>query len=1806
MGLTDIFDVDPTRERFSPYYSFKTFMKYLANAMFAMIAFLIIATSNSAYAQAIENVSRIVITHADGGNTPIQVSEIIVTDDNTLHDVALANNGATAIASGTFGSVNRFGAHHTIDGISTPGSDALANYFHSSGNAADSLIITLPSPTSVSRLEIVGRADCCQFRDRYSIQLQDAAGVPIEVVPLVVPEEPSRRATVAFSTPADPAILGSWGEVKNWPLVAVSMANLPDGRLLTYSGSERRTWPTTEQTYSVVWDPETDTFSERLHTGHNMFCGTLSMLEDGRVLVAGGRNGRNSPWTTAFDHTDNDWTPLENMASGGRWYPTTLTLGNGNVFSAMGSATNVKNPDLWSPATGWRVLNGIDFLSMRTRRNSQRWFPLLSQAPNGSIFHFWDPIESHFISADGNGSSTPANSLHDSTEHAGGVQVMYDEGKLLISGSNDGSWRDALDITRSAYTVDLNAGTPVINSTQPMTFPRIFHNFVVLPTGEVLAVGGNTTGAKFEDIGSVLDAEIWNPTTGEWRITAPMSVARDYHSTALLLKDGSVISAGGGYSPGNPNSPGTHQDAQIYYPPYLYDQSGELAQRPAITPATSVVTHGESFLVTSNDIIEEFTLLRLSSVTHSVNTDQRFFRPDFTSLGNGSYQLTMHDNENVAIPGYWMLFGIDDKGVPSEAQIIQIKLGDAVTNIDNEPAQISPIISSPIQTGTSVTYTADAIGSGLVYSWNFGDGSGDTSFLSDESINHVFSAPGRYVVTVTVRNALGVDSVESFTQMIYAATTDNGAMTSNAILELSQQSEVWVSNPDNNTVSVVDLSTLTRTSEIAVGENPRSLALAPNGRVWVVNKDSASLSIIDPAARGIINTLPLPPASRPHGIVFNDHSAYIALESIGEVIQLDALTGDTKSRQAAGLRPRHLSISGDGSTLYVSNYLTEKLPGEDTGSPDVSNGAGTVRQFSAGLSGLANQRVIRLQHSNRSVSENEGPGIANYLGPFILSPDGQTGWMPSKQDNILAGTLRGGPGITFDQTVRAVTSKVDLQTGNEILSARIDHDNASVVSSGAFGPNGLVLFTTLEGNRQVALIDTITNLEYSRFNTGRAPQSLLLSASGTRLYVHNFLERSLGIYNIEGAVQRGDSTVDQIATVNLVSNESLANEILRGKQLFYDSRDDRLAGLNYMSCAACHNDGEHDGRTWDFTSLGEGLRNTTSLRGMGKATGRLHWSANFDEVQDFEIQLRNFNGGEGLMADEDFFTGTTSNPMGSKKAGLSNDLDALAAYVESLETAIPSPWRSSGTLNANGEQGRATFASAGCASCHSGATFTDSESQRLHDVGTLDADSGNRNGGVLNGLDTPSLLGAWSSAPYLHDGSADTLMDAIAAHSNQNLDGPALANLAAFVAQIDSDEPLVQPGAETQDSPTPDSEEPFSFAANIVIDGDFGDWPIEALLATDPKDTSGGGNRLDFMRVWAAHDQQNMFFRYDNHAPNDVELVWGNSIGIDTNGAAIGYTGGFLPVGIDFLIEGELVYRYNGDGISWSWQGLVNAEVAITGRSLELLVPRTAIGNPETFNLIFTADNAAVGGSAVDFVPDSVPDIDALIETRYLTYALNGTVPAPTETSTPSAVTFSNQISTLSIDGNLSDWAGIEPLLIDPEDVAAADGNIDFLSIWAAHDNNHLYFAWQNDGPTAESWGNAIFFDTDLSISTGFRGFMNDSPIGVDYLSEGSSLFRYMGTGNDWNWEYLGDTTLATNGDVLELQIPLDLMGNVETFDIFLRGDSAALGGSGVDFAPDAANRPSRQQSARKIRYSRANGPNGSAAEITSSAAGSF
>jgi len=575
-------------------------------------------------------------------------------------------------------------------------------------------------------------------------------------------------------------------------------------------------------------------------------------------------------------------------------------------------------------------------------------------------------------------------------------------------------------------------------------------------------------------------------------------------------------------------------------------------------------------------------------------------------------------------------------------------------------------------------------------------------------------------------------------------------------------------------------------AEIAVGQGPRAVAVGPDCRIWVSNRDGASISVIDSTQMKVVATHAMPRASQPWGIVAtSDGSAWVVLAAQRALVRLDR-QGVVRDSIVIGANARHVSADRSGTRLFVPQFITPPQPGESTANVRTQGDSGAAAGAQIEVIHAATKSVVRtisLGFSPGPDTESRSRGVPNYVGAVAIAPDGKRAWVPSKQDNIQRGALRDGQGLTFNTAVRAISSLVDLNALAEIPSARVHHDDAGYASAAIYHPSGRFVFVALESSREIAVIDAVTQKEIQRIPAGVVPQGLAVSADGRFLLVQNFLDRTVGIYVIETHAGLKASLRHQVVTIG---KENLAPAVLMGKRFFNDAGDPRLARDGYIACASCHLDGGFDGRTWDFSGVGEGLRNTQSLEGRRGGQGRLHWSGNFDEVQDFEVVIRSFAGGSGLMSDADFNQGTRSQGLGDPKAGVSPELDALAAYVKSLNTFAPSPFRNQdGSLTEQGSLGAVLFQSKGCTDCHGGPDFTLSEVLPLVDIGTIrQPTSGKRLGANLPGFDVQTLRDVWSTAPYLHDGSALTIDDAIRAHRGLIASDQEIAALARFVAEI--------------------------------------------------------------------------------------------------------------------------------------------------------------------------------------------------------------------------------------------------------------------------------------------------------------------------------------------------------------------------------------------------------------------------------------
>ncbi len=640
-------------------------------------------------------------------------------------------------------------------------------------------------------------------------------------------------------------------------------------------------------------------------------------------------------------------------------------------------------------------------------------------------------------------------------------------------------------------------------------------------------------------------------------------------------------------------------------------------------------------------------------------------------------------------------------------------------------------------------------------------------------------------------------------QIVHRPLTENEPAHSSSVIVTADQTRAWAVNPDANTVTAVDADGLTKAFEIPVGRTPRTLAQAPDGTIWIVNEGSHDITVLDSADGALLATIDLPYASMPYGVAFapNGSAAYVTLQALGRLIRLDpaartVVHGLDLGPDADGVvpRPRGIAIDSDSDRILVTRFV----------SPD---SAGLIYDVEALGRTMRLAGTITLPIDAGPDTPQSGRGLPNYISSVAISPDGVHAWAPSKKDNIERGVARDGLALTHDNTVRTIISRIDLSSGSEDLHARIDLDNHDLAFAIAFSALGDLVFTAIQGSNAVNVIDAYRGVRVGGVRTGLAPQGLTLDDRG-RLYVQNFMGRSLFVFDAAALLRGTDGVARLLAEIDLIANEKLSDEVLLGKRIFYDASSRNMGAKGYVSCASCHMDGGQDGRTWDFTNRGEGLRNTISLHGRGgtRLHGPLHWTASFDEVQDLEGDIRSHFGGNGFVDDGDFNSRTHSDPLGDPKAGLSAELDALAAYVSSLTSVPLSPYRDAdGRLTAEGEFGRQVFVREACADCHGGAEFTDSAPGVLHDIGTIRSASGSRLGQPLVGFDTPTLKGVWATAPYLHDGSASTLADAVDAHSDVALSARDMSALVSYLRQIDGSGSDGPNGDSGSDGPSGDS-----------------------------------------------------------------------------------------------------------------------------------------------------------------------------------------------------------------------------------------------------------------------------------------------------------------------------------------------------------------------------------------------------------------
>jgi len=556
--------------------------------------------------------------------------------------------------------------------------------------------------------------------------------------------------TVTLSNPdaTDPSVVGQWAGPFSWPLVSIHATLLPAGNVLL--------WDDHTTTAGVqIWDPVADTLTSDPYTANNLFCAGHSMLPDGRVIVLGGHIDAyvGIPDVTLFTPSTMAWAAGPSMAQA-RWYPTGIALGNGKTLVVSGASNCPSCSDPNGSHVGINVVpeiydpNANTWTELTAASISLPLYPHLHLLPDGRVLFTGsqeDPIVSRVLDL-----NTQTWSVIDSTYQDAGSSVMYRPGKILKTGTARNPDYPAVNAAATAYVLDMNQPAPAWRAVAPMSAGRTQHNLTMLPDGNVLLSGGATSSDVYNTASAVEPAALWSPATETWTPLASLSDPRLYHSTVLLLPDGRVLAAGGGrYGPDYPS-------AEIFSPPYLFKGA-----RPTITSAPSTLGYGSHFAVGTPDgaSIATVSLLRLGSVTHAFNANQRYVQLWFTQSAGG-LDVVAPASANLVPPGYYMLFLVNGNGVPSIAAILRFP---APWEDSSAPTAPSGLTAFPSLGRVDLTWSAAADNTGVTgYNVHRGTVSGFTPTTGNRvgqtagtSFSDLGFASGTYYYVVTAQDVAG-------------------------------------------------------------------------------------------------------------------------------------------------------------------------------------------------------------------------------------------------------------------------------------------------------------------------------------------------------------------------------------------------------------------------------------------------------------------------------------------------------------------------------------------------------------------------------------------------------------------------------------------------------------------------------------------------------------------------------------------------------------------------------------------------------------------------------------------------------------------------------------------------------------------------------------------------------------------------------------------------------------------------------------------------------------------------------------------
>jgi len=495
----------------------------------------------------------------------------------------------------------------------------------------------------------------------------------------------------AMRAPAPaPYRTGQWTAVgTEMPINPVHVALMHNGKVLVIAGSG--TDPDNKDWQALVWNPVTHAIEKTITLKYDMFCNGMIVLPDGRPFVIGGTARYDPPgWkgenkTSIFDPATETFTDKAPMDDG-RWYPTGTVLGDGTVLTISGLGDNGggnDSIDIYRPSANTWTHSGSGFDDMPL-------YPRMTLLPNGKVFESGsNPNTMTYTPSTGKWTDVARTRFDRYREYGTTVLLPLTPSRnfaarvMILGGGPDDDTKLAcppppdrpglrVQATNTTEIIDLSASAPAWTAGPNMVAPRSQLNATLLPGGRMLVSGGSSIDEC--DSTAVKAAELYDPETNTFSPAETMEFQRLYHSNTLLLPDATVMAVGG-----NPARGEYENHVEIYWPPYLFKSDGTRAARPSIAPATtSALRYGASFGIhTSNaKAIRRVDLIRAGAATHAFDMDQRLIELTVTR-GSGVLHARAPSTANLAPPGWYLLFIIDESGVPSKAHWVQLSTGSA-------------------------------------------------------------------------------------------------------------------------------------------------------------------------------------------------------------------------------------------------------------------------------------------------------------------------------------------------------------------------------------------------------------------------------------------------------------------------------------------------------------------------------------------------------------------------------------------------------------------------------------------------------------------------------------------------------------------------------------------------------------------------------------------------------------------------------------------------------------------------------------------------------------------------------------------------------------------------------------------------------------------------------------------------------------------------------------------------------------------------------------------------------------------------